>query len=1042
MSDKPRSRSRLGATSSLNVAENPTTSPSRSPNSNHKKRRALDDSEFEDAQPANKRNASLASADLSKSTTLSSITSQLIVPSKNAKKSTSSSSSKPIVIDLDESDLMDFSDADDWVNSSSTKSFGDHTASSISRSHLDTQSQSQLHATPPQTLSNHSFSLRPSTALSPSQPSPSMRMDSQSTLLSSRQDEKKRSTAKKAKSSSATPSIQMSSYLHSSSPTSTPSQPTQPSQDISATASSLPWCDKHTPKSLDQLAMHATKLTALVDTLASMIRSCQLNRSHQFSQTIPGVRVLVLTGPTGTGKSTAVKLLLGQGLINERLPLERFDIELLEYHNPVQYTNQSLDEVDALNDAHLKPSSSTWSSAYESKLKPFLQQLQTQKYPALSIAGIDPMGISTLQISDPPISSTPLNASQPSQSKIKVLLVEDMPYLHDWRQKTDFQSAIKGILNSRDYNPVIFVLSHAQSTDTSTPWQLFTREILEHPSVKLLEFNPVNSLLIKKALSAILKEERLSLSKEELGSLVETCSGDIRSAVNSLQWIAERNMGVRKPATTSSRAAAKATAINADLPQTEIMKKSSRGHSGEAEYVKVKVFSSLSRDVSLSLFHSLGKILYVKRLHEGDVDDAGNVVSEMRDDRIIPPGSPLYRLPMKASPESIHASNVAHEHAGAGGLLLHYMHENYLKFFGDMEDALSAAEYLAAADLFSAGPFREQATLSEYADLVAMRGIMFSNAHPRERTFTGLIKPQSLQAMRTKRDNIEIMDLIYTTPNLEFNLTKQQEVRFARVRSSEKNPGIITEILGRGELLPHQTSFLSRTSIACEVMPYYGTIWREASRNRMSGKYTGVLRPAERSFVETMCRFSLPTGVGSNAFATPMRSAMLGSSVTLNETGSAEDTEDYESSVKERDRKHIIVNNILQERRAPLQLGTMSPFNSGTSAISSSVYRRPNAAYSSSSSSSNASQPQFAKVSSSSAAVAPSSSSPSTFNARATTIPSNPLPAMSSTRMPGPGGVGIRIGRIGQPSLPHSQPIQVIDLDDDIVDDEAWSTQK
>lgn len=771
--------------------------------------------------------------------------------------------------------------------------------------------------------------------------------------------------------------------------------------------------------------MHATKLTALVDTLASMIRSCELNRSHKLAQTIPGVRVLILTGPTGTGKSTAVKLLLGHGLINEKLPLERFDVELMEYHNPVQYTNHSLEDVEAQIDSATKSSGHTWSSTYESKLKPFLQQLQTQKYPALSIAGIDPTGISTLQISDPPstapISSTPLLDSQASQNKIKVLLVEDMPYLHDWRQKTDFQAAIKGVLNTRDYNPVIFVLSHAQSTDTSTPWQLFSREILEHPSVKMLEFNPVNSLLIKKTLTAILKEERLSMSKEELSAMVETSSGDIRSAVNSLQWMAERSTGPRKPPTTSARGAPKATPIEVDMPQSDIMKKTSKSGSSSDAYVKVKVFSSLSRDVSLSLFHSLGKILYVKRLHEGDVDDAGNTVSELRDDPVIPNTSPLYRLPMKASPESIHASNVSHEHAGAGGLLLHYMHENYIKFFGDIDDVVAATEHFAFADMFSSGPYREQATLSEYSDLIAMRGLMYSNAHPRERTFTGLIKPQSLQALRTRRDNFELMDLIYTTPNLEFNTAKQQEVRFARSRSSEKSPGITTEIIGRGDLLPHQSNFLSRMAICTEVMPYHGAIWREASRNRMSGKYQGILRPAERSFVEIMCRFSLPSGPGASAFAAPTRSTALGSSTTLSEMGSTADSDEYESSVKERDRKQIITNNILAERRAPLQLGTLSPFNSGTASISSSVYRRPNNPYG------------LAKPATTAAPVQSS-------NAMQVSSSAAQQQPMSSMRLPGANG-GIRIGRIGGASLPQSQPVQVINLDDDIVDDSNWGTQ-
>ena len=979
-----------------------------------KKRKMDNENEFEHLQPKPKKALPLSSSTESSLPLAIHSTSPTKKPSSSSSQIPKSSSSKPILIDLDDDASMDVTDADDWVRTTSTASqtnivptFGRNINTDLPSQQLVSSSQS----------SSSSPSLRSSRTLSTSQISPVSRLDSLPTLGQSRLEEQRRTNSTKKP---TVASVQMSSYLAPASSHAPPSP-----QLSSSTTSSLPWCQKYAPKTVAQLAIHPTKLNSLVELLSSMIRACQLNRSHIYSQTIPGTRVLILTGPTGTAKSTAINLLLGQGLINDVLPLERFDVDLLEYHTPVQYSNVSLDELDFGPGQDMKNpfevhSRPTWSITYESKLKPFLQQLQVQKYPSLSISGVDPM-MASLHISDRSSSSTMSTPGDTPANRIKVLLVDDMPYLHDWRQKTDFQNAIKSILNARDYNPIIFVLSHAQSSDTSTPWQLFTRDILEHPSVKLLEFNPVNSMLIRKTLTSILKEEKLSLPKKDLDALVESCSGDIRSAVNSLEWLAEKQTN---PVVSSSSSRSKSTDINSDYTQMEMMKKSSTSKSGSTttqdEYTRVKVIPALMRDVSLSLFHSLGKIMYVKRLREGDIDDAGNVVYELAAHETIPKSSPLYRMPLKASPETIHASNVGHDNAG--GLLMHYMHENYIKFFGSLEDAASAIDYLAAADIFSSGPFRENALLSEYSDLIAMRGILYSNNHPKERTFTKLLKPQSLLAFRTMRDNSELLDLIYLTPNMDME-TKQSgsHVKFARNGDSNK-VGIVTEVIGRGELIPHQTSFLSKSQIVCDVMPYQGTIMREAAKSRFSTRYSGILRPAEKSFVDVMCRFSATSsGSGSGSGG-----GSFGNSI-LSEQASSADSEEFESVVKERDRKQIIMSNILKERRVPPSLGGLAPatrgFNSGSTSISS-TYARP--------------QPHSDTI-----------------------APSHQYPSSSSSSSSHSMQTGFRFGRFGgaasssmNPITISSQPssqstsqtsssgIQVIEIEDDIMDDGTWTVKR
>jgi DNA polymerase III delta prime subunit len=941
-----------------------------------KKRSAEDDDEFELLLPTPKKNAPLDSQNSSLATTQASTTSSMISPPSKDAKGARKRTSTPVVIDLDLDEHLQDSMADDWVLSVESQSISD-------------TSTSFYHSTPKEAPKKAGLSqfggsgLKPTSrnvsSLFSSQSGMSNRMDVQSPSIMPIGSESSRPTITK-------PSpIQLSSYLASS-----PSVPSRKPINTTKMEPSLPWCDKYAPTSHEQLAIHPQKLTALVELLSSMLQTSRLNQSHQYSHIIPGTRVLILTGPTGTGKSTAIRLLLGKGLINEILPLEHFDIELVEYRTPVEFSNRTFEDVEVDISKHMasSPSIGGWSSHYESKLKPFLLQLQAQKYPSLAISGVDEM-FSKIQLNEP----ANVGSSTPSKPKIKVLLVDDMPYLHDWNQKTEFQRTIKSILNSRDYNPIVFILSHSQASDTSTPWQLFSREILEHSSVKLLEFNAVNARLVQRTLNAILKQENLAIAKEDVASLVETCAGDIRSAVNSLQWMVEQNR-FSMPSKRSK------SALKPKFPQTEIMKKSTASKATTTgAYTKVKVFSSLSRDIAPSLFHSLGKVLYAKRLKVGDIDDAGKEVLELQTHHpTIPKDSLLYRPPMKASPELIHSTNVE----ASGSLLMHYLLENYIKFFGSIEDVISASDYLAYADTYSSGPFREYATIREYSDLVAMRGIMFSNANPKEWGFTKLVKPQSLQSQRTIRDNQQLLDLIYDAPHLDYDLRSAPQ----RPKSAYDQE---FEILGRGELPSHHPSFLGRRTIACDVLPYQGLLMREASKNRHLAKYASLVLPAERAFVEQMVRFPPTSYSGTSGIHGGFPGGGKQTSL-LGEQGSVTDADDYETEIKDRDRKHIIIGNIMKERRTPLQLGgATGAFSSGAPSRAYSAYTRTSQNQSSSSTFS-------------------STSIPHTILGRAPPEPANPK---NSSFLPSPTTF----------ALPTPLPSTSSAIDD-IVDDDSWEIRR
>lgn len=53
-------------------------------------------------------------------------------------------------------------------------------------------------------------------------------------------------------------------------------------------------------------------------------------------------------------------------------------------------------------------------------------------------------------------------------------------------------------------------------------------------------FNPISTTSMNKVLTRILSMERQTLSKDQLNQVVTTSSGDIRTAINSLQFLLQK----------------------------------------------------------------------------------------------------------------------------------------------------------------------------------------------------------------------------------------------------------------------------------------------------------------------------------------------------------------------------------------------------------------------------------------------------------------------------------------------------------------------
>lgn len=146
--------------------------------------------------------------------------------------------------------------------------------------------------------------------------------------------------------------------------------------------------------------------------------------------------------------------------------------------------------------------------------------------------------------------------------------------------------------------------THRQRTRTPHPLQDLIAE-LEAARAASISFNPITALSAAKALRAVLAREGLVLPEAELAAICEQAGGDLRNALNTLQFVCTGQAPADGPRPASR-----------PRPGTK-RKAASDGSAAEAQAAAARARVAFAgRDGMLSLFHALGKLLYNKRKPE------------------------------------------------------------------------------------------------------------------------------------------------------------------------------------------------------------------------------------------------------------------------------------------------------------------------------------------------------------------------------------------------------------------------------------------
>ncbi|XP_051499085.1 cell cycle checkpoint protein RAD17 isoform X2 [Apus apus] len=316
-----------------------------------------------------------------------------------------------------------------------------------------------------------------------------------------------------------------------------------------------------------------------------------------------------------------------------------------------------------------------------------------------------------------------------SENCKKLILIEDIPNQF-YRDPSSLHEILRRFVRTSRC-PLIFIISDNFSGD-SNQRLLFPMEILEELCISSISFKPIAPTNMMKVLNRIAateasmnREKNNALDRTSLELICRGCSGDIRSAINSLQFYSMKDCSLEKEFWSRKK---RSSMLKCEGAAGSKEKKKSKSDNLEDQEIQ----AIGGKDASIFLFHALGKIIYCKReaVSESEFPQLPAHLSEHRRDTLL------------IQPEDI----VEKSHM-SGSMFNLYLHQNYVDFFSDIDDVVRASEYMSTADVLCSN-WSTRLVMEKYSASVATRGVIHANTsrafahHQGGMGFRPLHKPQ------------------------------------------------------------------------------------------------------------------------------------------------------------------------------------------------------------------------------------------------------------------------------------------------------------
>ncbi|OWK59656.1 Cell cycle checkpoint protein RAD17 [Lonchura striata] len=304
--------------------------------------------------------------------------------------------------------------------------------------------------------------------------------------------------------------------------------------------------------------------------------------------------------------------------------------------------------------------------------------------------------------------------------------------------------------------PLVFIISDNFSGD-SNQRSLFPAEIVEELCIFNISFKPVAPTNMMKVLTRIaaaeasMNRENYAPDRTSLELLCRGCSGDIRSAINSLQFSSTKGtnssfvrimysvlilffillIGCSLEKEFWSKKKKKCSTIKCEEAGVSKVRKKSKCDTSEDQEMQ----AIGGKDASIFLFHALGKIIYCKReaVSEAECPQLPAHLSRHHRDTLLIQPEVLLQLGPKGLVQILQhlglllsQLEIVEKSHMSGSMFNLYLHQNYVDFFSDIDDVVKASEYLSTADVLCSN-WSARLVMESYGASVATRGVIHSN---------------------------------------------------------------------------------------------------------------------------------------------------------------------------------------------------------------------------------------------------------------------------------------------------------------------------
>lgn len=444
------------------------------------------------------------------------------------------------------------------------------------------------------------------------------------------------------------------------------------SEQVAQSQFSGTWVEKFAPKSRSDLAVHRDK----VDQVYRSIMAKLSNKSAGA--------VFLLCGPAGSGKTATLRCLAAdEGLT------------ICEWVNPISLTAKHEYSVD-------------WdfggTTGQVEQFEDFL--FQSSRYPSL----LD------------------------DDSGKRLVLIEDLPNIF-MREPKSLHSVLRTCRRTA-LAPLVFIVS--DSSD-KLEYRLFPDDILRELDITKITFNSIATTFVTKALCALLDSAVRTQAitheptTDDIESIVAASNGDIRSAINSLEFFCSPQQSLPKTARSLGSAAKKNQWSGGGSRKRRKKATRTDTYSG-----------GIGRDTPLSLFHSLGKILHGKcrQLDQSSTELANETELSSSDSLSV-------STTEKHSASSNSPEAVFERAAISGETFALFLHHNMPDFAADVAAAAECAEWFCHSDVL-ASEWTSENVMESYATSVVTRGLTasLSSLAGKSAGWRPLGKPQWMASLR------------------------------------------------------------------------------------------------------------------------------------------------------------------------------------------------------------------------------------------------------------------------------------------------------